>query len=126
MRVWKAVAWVGIGIMAVTSIIAFVICTVPLMVSEGWVLLVVFATVPGILGVLLVFIGGFVSKPRYLWIASIIVGALFISSFYGSAHHGLLTYILFTSPGIACIIVGIVIGLLSYRSRAPSIHSLLD
>ena len=118
MKVWKVVAWVGIGIMAVTSAFAFFVCTAPLMVSEGWVLLVAFATLPGILGVLLVLIGGFVSKPRYLWIASIIIGALFVSAFYCSMHLGLLTFFLFTSPGIACIIGGTVIGWLSHWSKA--------
>ena len=119
MKVSKVVAWVGIGIMAVASAFAFFVCTAPPFVSEGWVLLVVFATLPGILGVLLVLIGGFVSKPRYLWIASIIVGALFVSSFYGVAlDYGMLSLVLFSSPGLACIIGGIVMQWLSHRGKA--------
>ena len=118
MKVLKVVAWVGIGVMVGALTFAFFVCISPPMVSEGWVLLVAFATLPGILGVLLVLIGGFVSKPRYLWIASIIVGALFVSSFYCSAHHGLLTLVLFTSPGLVCIIGGIVMGWLSHRGKA--------
>ena len=110
MKVMKVVAWVGIGVMAGASAFAFFVCITPPMVSEGWGLLVAFATLPVILGVLLVLIGGFVSKPRYLWTASIIAGALFVSSFYCSAHHGLLTFILFTSPGLVCIIGGVVMG----------------
>ena len=125
MKVLKVVAWVGIGIMAVASAFAFFVCTAPPFVSEGWVLLVVFATLPGILGVLLVLIGGFVSKPRYLWIASIIVGALFVSSFYGLATplvpslplYGMLSFILFSSPGLVCIIGGVVMGWLSHRGK---------
>jgi hypothetical protein len=118
MKVLRVVAWVGIGVMVGALTFAFYVCISPPKVSEGWVLLMVFATIPGILGTLLVLIGGFVSKPRYLWIASIIVGTLFISSFYRSAHHGLLTYILFTSPGLVCIIGGIVMGWLSRKGKA--------
>lgn len=118
MKVLKIVAWVGIGIMVAALTFAFFVCISRPMVSEGWVLLVVGATLPGILGVLMVFIGGFISKPRYLWITSIIVGALFVSSFYRSAHHGLLTYVLFTSPGLACIIGGMVMVWLSHRDKA--------
>ncbi len=118
MKVLKVVAWVGIGVMAGALAFAFFISIFPPMVSEGWVLFVVFATLPGILGVLLVFIGGFVSKPRHLWIASIIIGALFISSFYRTAHLGLLTFVLFTSPGLACIVGGIVMEWLSHRGKA--------
>ena len=118
MKVLKDVAWVGIGIMVGALTFAFFVCISPPMVSEGWVLLVAFATLPGILGVLMVLIGGFVSKPRYLWIASIIVGALFVSSFYCSAHHGLLTFVLFTSPGLVCIVGGMVMGWLSHRGKA--------
>jgi len=118
MKVLKVVAWVGIGIMVGALTFAFFVCISPPKASEGWVLLVAFATLPGILGTLLVLIGGFVSKPRYLWIASIIVGALFVSSFYCSAHHGLLTFVLFTSPGLVCIIGGIVMGWLSRRVKS--------
>ena len=118
MKVLKVVAWVGIGVMVGALTFAFFVCISPPMVSEGWALLVAFATLPGILGVLLVLIGGFVSKPRYLWVASIIVGALFVSSFYCSAHHGLLSFILFTSPGLVCIIGGVAMGWLLHRRKA--------
>jgi len=119
MKVVKVVAWVGIGVMVGTSAFAFFVCITPPMVSEGWALLALFATLPGILGVLLVLIGGFVSKPRYLWIASIIVGALFVSSFYGVAlDYGMLSLVLFSSPGLACIIGGIVMQWLSHRGKA--------
>jgi hypothetical protein len=126
MRVLKVVAWGGIGVMAVASAFAFFVCTIPPFVSEGWVLLAAFATLPGILGTLLVLIGGFVSKPRYLWTASIVVGALFVSSFYCLAIdvvvslplYGMLSFILFSSPGLVCIIGGVVMGWLSHRGKA--------
>ena len=118
MKVLKVVAWVGIGIMTSALAFAFYVCTAPPMVSEGWGLLLVFGTLPGILGTLLVLIGGFISKPRYLWLASIIVGVLFIPSFYGMAHHGILELVLFSSPGLACIIGGVVMRWLSHKGIA--------
>jgi len=125
MKVLRVVAWVGIGVMAGASAFAFFVCTAPPMVSEGWVLLAVFATLPGILGALLVLIEGFVSKPRYLWIASIIVGVVNVSSFYCLALdvmvslplYGMLSFILFSSPGLVCIIGGVVMGWLSHRGK---------
>ena len=125
MKVLKVIAWVGIGVMVGASAFSFFVCIAPPMVSEGWGLLLVFGTLPGILGVLLVLIGGFVSKPRYLWLASIIVGVLFVSSFYGLATplvpslplYGMLSFILFSSPGLVCIIGGVVMGWLSHRGK---------
>jgi len=118
MKVLKVIAWVGIGVMVGALAFSFFVCITPPMVSEGWGLLLVFGTLPGILGVLLVLIGGFVSKPRYLWLASIIVGVLFVSSFYGLAYYGMLELVLFSSPGLACIIGGIVVQWLSHRGKA--------
>jgi len=125
MKVWKVIAWVGIGIMVGASVLAFFVCTAPPMVSEGWGLLAVFATLPGILGTLLVLIGGFVSKPRYLWITSIIVGVLNTSSFYCLVDvvaslplYGMLSFVLFSSPGLVCVIGGVVMGCLSHKGKS--------
>jgi len=71
----------------------------------------------GTIGTLLALIGGFISRPRYLWIGALVVGIAYIASFYGYFYGytvelevkfipGLLVMLL---PGLACITTGIII-----------------
>ena len=66
----------------------------------------------GALGTLLALIGGFIARPKYFWIGAIVVGVVYIASFYGYAVDfklymlgGIFVMLL---PGLACIIGGIV------------------
>ena len=123
MRILKVLAWVGVGFIALglpwsfSSSITWT-STGQLGSGVGYWLTWVF----GIFGTVLVFIGGFVAKPRYLWIGAIVIGLVYISSFYAGIPWwaetskrlaGLATML---SPGVACIIGGIVMQRLPRRS----------
>lgn len=73
----------------------------------GWWL----AWVLGIFGIVLLLVGGFISKPRFLWLGAIMLGLAYISSFYGLildslGKNGMRGLILVLVPSIACIIGG--------------------
>jgi len=82
MKVLKVIAWAGVGFIALGLPLAF--SSSSTMATTGqlgsgvgcWL-----AWVLGIFGTLLVLIAGFISKPRYLWIGSIVIGLVYISSF---------------------------------------------
>lgn len=76
----------------------------------------VITAVVGTIGTSLALIGGFISRPRYFWIGTLVVGIAYIASFYGyfcgytielevKFIPGLFVMLL---PGLACIIAGIV------------------
>jgi len=74
----------------------------------------------GVIGTLLALIGGFIARPKYLWIGAIVVGVAYIASFYGYVVNfetkftlGLFVMLL---PGLACIAAGIVIRKLNERT----------
>jgi len=67
----------------------------------------------GALGAILALIGGFITKPKYFWLGSIVVGVVYISSFYGYIFdyepHMLGGVFVELLPGLLCIVAGIVI-----------------
>ena len=120
----KVVAWVGVGIIALSTPLAYssseTIMNWGSTAGFGFQLALILA----IPGTLLVLIGGFIAKPRYLWIGAVVVGLAYISSFYGvflaplpvetnELLRGLPLLLLLLSPGLACIIGGIVMWRLS-------------
>lgn len=115
----KVAAWVGVGIIALGTPLAFssseTIVNWGSTAGFGFQLALIMA----IPSTLLVLTGGFIAKPRYLWIGAIVVGLAYISSFYGvflaplpvetnELLRGLPLLLLLLSPGLACIIGGIV------------------
>ena len=121
-RLLTIVAWLGIGIIALGMPLAF--SSSATLMSRGsigtgvgwWV-----AWILGILGTVLLLIAGFISKPRFLPLGAMVIGLVYISSFYGivpwwlemnKLAEGLATYL---APGLACIIGGIVLQRLSNR-----------
>jgi len=124
MKVLKVIAWAGVGFIALGLPLAF--SSSSTMATTGqlgsgvgcWL-----AWVLGIFGTLLVLIAGFISKPRYLWIGSIVIGLVYISSFYGIIPWWVETNKLVAgiginlSPGLACIIGGIVMQRLPHRVK---------
>jgi len=77
----------------------------------------VITAVVGTIGTLLALIGGFISRPRYFWIGTLVVGVAYIASFYGYFFGytleleakfipGLLVMLL---PGLVCIAAGMII-----------------
>jgi len=81
----KIIAWIGVGIVALGAIISF---------SESWIIATtdpgrigvafgyMFAVFCSVLGLVFMLIGGLISRPRYFWLASIIVGSFYIISFF--------------------------------------------
>jgi hypothetical protein len=69
-------------------------------------------------GVLLIIIGGIITRPRFLWIGAILVGSIYIASFYGwIAKESEPILFLILLPGIVCIVGGGIIQILGKRSR---------
>lgn len=86
----------------------------------------------GILGFALALIGGFIAKPKYLWLGAIIVGMLYIVSFYGfiipspssvpvpNGHKlALSVFLLDSVPGMVAIIAGVIL-LAKTNQKAPA------
>jgi hypothetical protein len=71
----------------------------------------------GAIGAIFALIGGFTSRPDKFWIALIVVGIIYIGSFYGYflGNDGevgiefISGCLVMSLPGIACIIGGIII-----------------
>jgi hypothetical protein len=88
--------------------------------------IVIMGYYPGALGVLLVLIGGLITRPRYLWIVLITIGLIHAISFlevhvyifWPPSHPigmSMLRFLLLTSPGIICIIEGIIIRMIEKK-----------
>jgi len=120
----KIIAWFGLLLIALG---------LPLSFSSSWTWVSTgtlgsgagyFVTLcTGATGALLALIGGFIARPKYLWIGAIVIGVTYISSFYGyrmgldepSKYWGVFVMLL---PGLACIVEGIVIRKLDKRTQS--------
>ena len=120
----KVAAWVGVGIVALGTPLAFS-CSESLMsigprgAGVAWW---GFTWILGGIGTVLLLAGGFIAKPRFLPLGAIVIGLVYVSSFYGFILYSLengtfLGFIPVLLPGLACIIGGIVMWRLS---RMPS------
>jgi len=119
----RVVAWIGVGIIILGTPLSFsfsssLMSIGPMGIGVAWW---GFTWILGTLGTVLLLVGGFIAKPRYLWIGAIVVGLLYISSFYGGIlwwveTNKLARGLAVSSPGLACIIGGIVMWRLSRRS----------
>jgi hypothetical protein len=74
----KVIAWTGFGIISLGALISF---SDWFLGRGGLDLVHPFAMILWLVGTPLLLIGGFVAKPRYFWLASVIVGLLFTISF---------------------------------------------
>jgi len=119
----KVIAWVGLLFIAVGFPLSFssssqLTNTGQLGSGVGFWL----AWMLGIFGTLLLLIGGFIARPRYLWIGSIVIGLVYILSFYGIipwwAERNQLAWLpAYLSPGLACIIGGTVMQRVENKHR---------
>jgi hypothetical protein len=81
----KIIAWTGAGLIAVAVIWSFLLPVfspqyehdVPMM-PFAWVLIILF----DIVGLPLILIGGWIIKPHHFGFACIIIGSLYLASFY--------------------------------------------
>jgi phosphatidylglycerophosphate synthase len=80
----KSLAWIGIALFAFGLSLSFytswIIAMDPHSVGVSWGHM--FGLLFGVLGLIFMLIGGLLSKPRYLWLVSIIVGLLYFVSFF--------------------------------------------
>ncbi len=124
MRALKIISWVGVGIIALGTPLAFS-CSESLMsigprgAGVAWW---GFTWILGGVGTALLSAGGLISKPRFLPLGAIVIGLVYISSFYGlllySLENGtILGFIPVLLPGLACIIVGIVMQRVENKRR---------
>lgn len=119
----KVAAWVGVGIIALGTPLAFscsesLTSIGPRGAGVAWW---GFTWILGGIGTVLLLVGGFIAKPRFLPLGAIVIGLVYVSSFYGfilySLENGtILDFIPVLSPGLACIIGGIVMWRLSRMS----------
>jgi hypothetical protein len=116
----SVLGWLGVGFIALGLPLSFSssstwTSTGNLGSGVGYML----AWILGMLGALLILIGGFIARPPYLRLGAILIGLVYISSFYGwmkedTENLGWLFNIL---PGLVCIIDSIIIKLLSNRKK---------
>jgi len=114
----KFLTWIGLLIVLAGLVFSY---------SSSWVMVsrgqlgssvgYVITALIGAVGTLLALIGGFIARPKYFWIGSLVVGIAYIASFYGYFFGytvelnawfvpGLLLMLL---PGLACVVAGVVI-----------------
>ncbi len=82
---FKVIAWFGLVLFSLGAIIAFYGSTVFLLAEPGEIGVLfeyMFAMWFGIPGIVLMIIGGIISKPKHFWLASIITGIFYIVSFF--------------------------------------------
>ena len=116
----KIAAWVAVGIILLGTPLAFsysksLISIGPRGVGVAWW---GFTWILGGIGTVILLVTGFISKPRFLAVGAVVVGLIYISSFYGLILHSLQNDTIPGSipvllPGLACIIGGIVMQRLS-------------
>jgi hypothetical protein len=81
---FKTVAWIGLLVVITGSIMSFstswtmTFSSVQIGVDWGHAI----ATIFGIAGLVLMLIGGIISRPKYFWIAAIIAGLFYTVSFF--------------------------------------------
>ena len=128
----NVIGWIGFGIIGV-SLPAVYSCAGPKVDMIGMCL--IFSSWIGALGVVLLLIGGFLSRWRYWWIVALVMGVAYVSASIpglyameareaGRYAESQLEYaidyrlwIMVLLPGLVCIIGGIVMQWLSRRRR---------
>ena len=111
----KFLSWIGLLIILIGLVFSYssswVLLTSPLGLGSG--VGYVMTALVGTIGASLALTGGFIARPRYFWIGTLVVGIAYVASFYGYAVEfeprfipGILVMLL---PGLACIIAGIII-----------------
>jgi len=84
MKALKVIAWVGVGFFSVGIALTIWIWMAPIWYTPGpyptfgpdalWLYVIPL----DILGLLFMYIGGLVTRPRHLWLASTLIGVLYI------------------------------------------------
>jgi len=85
----KITAWTGLGIVAIGATISFYSSWI-IALDPNWIGVDyghMFGLLLSIIGLLFMLIGGLLSKPKYFWIGSIIVGCFYIVSFFSMYQY---------------------------------------
>jgi hypothetical protein len=115
---FKFIAWLGIVLFTLGAIIAFYGSWLFLLAEPGEIGVLfeyMFAMWFGIPGIVLMIIGGIISKPKNFWLASIITGVFYIISFFYAYIHIPESRFVFiievlsisALPGLIAVIMGI-------------------
>ena len=120
MRRLKILAWVGVGVIALGLPLSFYSSVLATRGDLGsyngyWI-----AYTISILGVVLMVMGGVITRPRFYWLAAIIIGIAYIASLYGwlgNNSAGFTGMIMVILPGLAAILVGLFVYRLSGRRK---------
>ena len=70
------------------------------------------AYILSIIGVIMMSLGGVITRPRFLWQVSIITGIVYIASLYGWLLNGdadFMGVVMVLLPGLVCIILGLML-----------------
>ncbi len=108
MKKIKTFAWLGVGLVALASTLALYNSISGADSMTGYYM----AWILSIVGTIAVVLAGFISRPRFFWLAAIAVGVLYIASLYGwlaDNTAGFMGVIMVTMPGVVCIILGVLI-----------------
>jgi len=111
----KTFAWLGVGLMVLASALALyssINAAEPESYYMAWILSVV--------GTVMLVLTGFISRPRFFWLAAIIIGIAYIASLYGwltDNTAGFMGLVMVTLPGVLCIIIGVLIKRTSASKR---------
>ena len=85
----KITAWTGLVIVAIGATISFWNSSI-IAADPNWIGIDyghMFALLLSIIGLLFMLIGGLLSRPKHLWLASIIVGCFYIISFFSMYQY---------------------------------------
>jgi hypothetical protein len=116
--VFKVIAWLGIVLFTLGAIIAFYGSWVSLLAEpgeRGVLFEYMFAMWFGFPGIVMMIIGGIISKPKNFWLASIITGLFYIISFFYAYINIIESRFIFIIemlaisilPGLLSVIMGI-------------------
>ena len=120
MRRLRTIAWLGVGMVVLGLPLSFyssvLLTNEELGSTNGyWI-----AYILAIFGVVLLVVGGIITRPRFLWIAAIIAGIAYIASLYGwlgNNDAGFMGVVMVTLPGLAYIILGLLIRRFSRKRK---------
>jgi len=120
MKRLRIIAWLGVGLVVLGLPLSFyssVLMTRGDLDSTNgyWI-----AYMLAIFGVVLLVVGGIITRPRFLWIAAIIAGIAYIASLYGwlgDNEAGLTGVIMVILPGLIYILLGLLIRRFSRKRK---------
>ena len=116
MKKIRTFAWLGVGLVASGSALAFYSSISGADSMTGYYM----AWILSIFGTIALILAGIISRPRFFWLAAIMIGIFYIASLYGWMGNntaGFIGVVMVTMPGTVCIITGTLIKRIASRSK---------